>query len=121
MTNSKDELDETKRVIDALVRMKPKPHEEINIGKKTRRPAEEAKEREITESFFRESSYRKTAAPVVRPEPPKPRGYLGPLGFLMVSTTCVLGFPCAVLTVVKRPVMALRPMRAIRIHLLSGP
>jgi hypothetical protein len=42
----------------------------------------------------------------------------------MVSTTCVLGFPCAVLTVVKRPVMALLPMRvliAITTFLGLGP
>ena len=33
---------------------------------------------------------------------------------LIVSTTCVLGFPFAVVTLVKRPVMALRnpPVRA---------
>ncbi|MHB8271843.1 hypothetical protein [Bradyrhizobium sp.] len=29
-----DELDETKRLMDALVRMKPKPHEEMKVSKK---------------------------------------------------------------------------------------
>ena len=29
-----DSLDETKRFMGALVRMKPKPHEEMKIGKK---------------------------------------------------------------------------------------
>jgi hypothetical protein len=29
-------LDETKRLMGALVRMKPKPHEEMKMGKKAR-------------------------------------------------------------------------------------
>jgi hypothetical protein len=35
MAKSKpDELDDTKRLMGALVRMKPKPHEEMKVGKK---------------------------------------------------------------------------------------
>ena len=30
---SKDELDGTKRLMGALVRMKPKPHEDMKVGK----------------------------------------------------------------------------------------
>jgi hypothetical protein len=30
-------LDETKRLMGALVRMKPKPHEEMKIGKKAKK------------------------------------------------------------------------------------
>jgi hypothetical protein len=33
MAKSKDELDETKRLMGALVRMKPKPHEDMKLGK----------------------------------------------------------------------------------------
>lgn len=34
MGKPKDEFDETKRLMGALVRMKPKPHEEMKVGKK---------------------------------------------------------------------------------------
>jgi hypothetical protein len=36
---AKSKLDETKRLMGALVRMKPKPHEEMKIGKKAKRKA----------------------------------------------------------------------------------
>jgi hypothetical protein len=39
MTKSGDgELDQTKRLMGALVRMKPKPHEEMKVGKKLAGP-----------------------------------------------------------------------------------
>jgi hypothetical protein len=34
MKKSKDDLNETRRLMGALVRMKPKPHEEMKVGKK---------------------------------------------------------------------------------------
>ena len=39
----------------------------------------------------------------------------------MVSTTCVAGFPCAVLTVVKRPFPAFLPILLVAILLTSFP
>jgi hypothetical protein len=36
MTKNRDELDETKRLMGALVRMKPKPHDEMKVGKGTK-------------------------------------------------------------------------------------
>lgn len=33
-TPKQDDLDDTKRLMGALVRMKPKPHEELKLGKK---------------------------------------------------------------------------------------
>jgi hypothetical protein len=36
MNRKVDELSETKRLMGALVRMKPKPHEEMKVGKKTK-------------------------------------------------------------------------------------
>jgi hypothetical protein len=39
MTKPKsDAVEETKRLMGALVRMKPKPHEEMKIGKKKPKP-----------------------------------------------------------------------------------
>jgi hypothetical protein len=38
MTKTLDELERTKRLMDALVRMKPKPHEDIKVGKKAKKP-----------------------------------------------------------------------------------
>ena len=35
MAKTSKQFDETKRLMGALVRMKPKPHEEMKIGKKT--------------------------------------------------------------------------------------
>ncbi len=45
------------------------------------------------------------------------------LGFLMVSTTCVLGACCAFLTVVKRPFPAFRPILRVdfAIYITSFP
>jgi hypothetical protein len=43
MTKSKDDLDETKKLMGALVRMKPKPHEEMKVGKKSSKPKKKAK------------------------------------------------------------------------------
>jgi hypothetical protein len=37
------ELDETKRLMGALVRMKPKPHEDMEVGKKKRKAARKTK------------------------------------------------------------------------------
>jgi hypothetical protein len=39
MTKSKDELEDTKRLMGALVHMKPKPHEEMKVGKKKKKVA----------------------------------------------------------------------------------
>jgi len=37
MAKSKENaMDETRRLMGALVRMKPKPHEEMKLGKKTK-------------------------------------------------------------------------------------
>lgn len=36
MSDSKDGLNQTKRLMGALVRMKPKPHEEMKVGKTKR-------------------------------------------------------------------------------------
>lgn len=39
LMSEKSRLEETKRLMGALVRMKPKPHEELKVGKKkTRKP-----------------------------------------------------------------------------------
>ena len=35
MTSKKSEMESTKQLMAALVRMKPKPHEEMKVGKKT--------------------------------------------------------------------------------------
>jgi hypothetical protein len=37
MAASKDEMEGTKRLMGALVRMKPKPHDEMKVGKSSRR------------------------------------------------------------------------------------
>jgi hypothetical protein len=37
MKDTRDQLDETKSLMGALVRMKPKPHEEMRVGKKAKR------------------------------------------------------------------------------------
>jgi hypothetical protein len=37
VTKPDKSLDETKRLMGALVRMKPKPHEEMKVGKKTKK------------------------------------------------------------------------------------
>ena len=37
MAKSKDDLSKTRALMGALVRMKPKPHEEMKIGKKTKK------------------------------------------------------------------------------------
>jgi len=34
MAKNSNELEDTKRLMGALVRMKPKPHEEMKVGKK---------------------------------------------------------------------------------------
>jgi hypothetical protein len=34
---SEDDLDKTKRLMGALVRMKPKPHEDMKAGKKAKK------------------------------------------------------------------------------------
>jgi hypothetical protein len=36
MAKSDDDLDETKKLMGALVRMKPKPHEDMKVGKKAK-------------------------------------------------------------------------------------
>jgi hypothetical protein len=36
MTSNKNVLDDTKKLMGALVRMKPKPHEEMKIGMKAK-------------------------------------------------------------------------------------
>jgi hypothetical protein len=38
MTKDSKEIESTKRMMGALVRMKPKPHEEMKVGKKRREP-----------------------------------------------------------------------------------
>jgi hypothetical protein len=37
MAKSPDELDETKRLMGALVRMKPKPHQDMKVGKRAKK------------------------------------------------------------------------------------
>ena len=41
MAKSQPDLDSTKRLMGALVRMKPKPHEEMKVGKKVAKKATE--------------------------------------------------------------------------------
>jgi hypothetical protein len=36
MTKSSSDIDGTKKLMGALVRMKPKPHEEMKVGKKAK-------------------------------------------------------------------------------------
>jgi hypothetical protein len=43
MTNSRDDLDRTKKLMGALMRMKPKPHEEMKIGKKAKKKSKPKK------------------------------------------------------------------------------
>jgi hypothetical protein len=43
MTKSSDDLSETRKLMGALVRMKPKPHEEMKVGKKTKKKARKKK------------------------------------------------------------------------------
>jgi len=38
--SGKDDLEEAKRIMGVLVRMPPKPHDEMKLGKRKRRPAE---------------------------------------------------------------------------------
>jgi hypothetical protein len=42
---STDKLEDTKKLMGALVRMKPKPHEEMKVGKK-RSPKKKVKKRD---------------------------------------------------------------------------
>jgi len=44
-----NDLDETKRLMGALVRMKPKPHEEMKIGKKRTKKKRAAKKKRRAE------------------------------------------------------------------------
>jgi hypothetical protein len=37
MAKSSGEIDQTKRLMGALVRMKPEPHEEMKLGKKKKK------------------------------------------------------------------------------------
>ena len=37
MAASKNDLDNTKKLMGALVRMKPKPHEDMKVGKKAKK------------------------------------------------------------------------------------
>jgi hypothetical protein len=39
MASNKNILDDTKKLMSALVRMKPKPHEEMKVGKKASKKA----------------------------------------------------------------------------------
>lgn len=43
MSKPTNHLDETKRLMGALVRMKPKPHEKMKVGKKTKNPKPQKK------------------------------------------------------------------------------
>jgi hypothetical protein len=45
MSKRQDDLRDTKRLMGALVRMKPKPHEEMKVGKKTAGPKKPAAEK----------------------------------------------------------------------------
>jgi len=40
-----DDLEKTRRLMGALVRMKPKPHEEMKVGKKKKQAASKQKKR----------------------------------------------------------------------------
>jgi hypothetical protein len=44
MAKKPDDVEETKRLMGALVRMKPKPHEEMKVGKK-KQPSKKSSER----------------------------------------------------------------------------
>jgi hypothetical protein len=43
MTKESKDFDETKRLMGALVRMKPKPHEEMKVGKRVATPKRKPK------------------------------------------------------------------------------
>jgi hypothetical protein len=38
MSDSKEDLDQTKRLLGALLRMPPKPHDQMKIGKRRPKP-----------------------------------------------------------------------------------
>jgi len=42
MAKSRDDLQETKALMGALVRMKPKPHEKMKVGKKAKKKMKRA-------------------------------------------------------------------------------
>jgi hypothetical protein len=44
MTDKPDDIEKTKKLMGALVRMKPKPHEEMKVGKK-KKPKRKAKKK----------------------------------------------------------------------------
>ena len=48
MAKNLDELEQTKRLMGALVRMKPKPHEDMKIGKKKKKAKAKKASRERT-------------------------------------------------------------------------
>jgi hypothetical protein len=45
MADTKKDLDETKRLMGALVRMKPEPHEEMKVKKRTKAASDESNAR----------------------------------------------------------------------------
>jgi hypothetical protein len=45
MTNHSDKIEDTKRLMGALVRMKPKPHEDMKVGKKAKAKRKITKDR----------------------------------------------------------------------------
>jgi hypothetical protein len=45
MAKSKDVLSETKLLMGALVRMKPKPHDEMKVGKKAKKKGDRKKQK----------------------------------------------------------------------------
>jgi hypothetical protein len=44
MAKDSKEMEQTKRLMGALVRMKPKPHEEMKVGKKAKKSKKKAKD-----------------------------------------------------------------------------
>lgn len=46
MTKDVKPLEDTKRLMGALVRMKPKPHEDMKVGKKAKKKKRAAKKRD---------------------------------------------------------------------------
>jgi hypothetical protein len=47
MNRKVDELGETKRLMGALVRMKPKPHEEMKVGKRAKTKMQSVREKAL--------------------------------------------------------------------------
>jgi hypothetical protein len=62
MTKDSEKIEETKRLMGALVRMKPKPHEEMKVGKKASKSQRSGKT-----SWVRSNQTKKKVSPKKTP------------------------------------------------------